>query len=179
MQYIPFAHPTLVALSAYLRHLDLSLDRSRWGAWQDYVAYAQTQVEPAVIAHFLQAKYPAVAQVPATERLPDHLSSKQRLFHLVGTITQRNNSLTCVEVAYLWRALETYRVYLEKAPSTYSIALEKLRLQLAHFCYRILEPKLSPRERRHTMRIEHYLSAHHLETLPLHPFVACLQERAS
>lgn len=175
MANIPLKHQTLVALYAYLRHLDLSLDRSRWGAWQDYVAYSQTQVAPAVIMHFLEHKCSVVAMVDTNGVIPTHSYAKLRLLYLVRTLMRRNNYLTSVEVAYVWQALETYQRYLATDWNAYSIELETLRVRIANFCYTVLEAKLSRRELDHTMRIEHYFSAHHLPTVPLKPFLAWLK----
>jgi hypothetical protein len=175
MANILLEHQTLVALYAYLRHLDLSLDRSRWGPWQDYVTYSQSQVAPAVIAQFLQRKCYGVEAVATSGVIPDHSYSKLRLLYLARTLMQRNNYLTSSEVAYMWQALKTYQSYLATDWDTYSVELEKLRLRIARFCYTVLEAKLSHRELRHTMRIEHYLSAYHLQTVPLQSFLTWLK----
>jgi len=94
---------------------------------------------------------------------------------LARTLLRRNNCLTSAEAAYVWQALETYQRYLATDWSTYSIELETLRVRIARFCYTVLEAKLSRRELNHTMRIEHYFSAYHLQTVPLQPFLTFLQ----
>jgi hypothetical protein len=175
MTKIVLPHQVLVALYAYLRHLDLSLDRSRWGAWQDYVSYAHAQVAPAVIRRFLQPYYCGVTARTSSVVLPEESYVKLRLRYLVCTFLQRDNYLIEPEVAYIWQLLETYQRYLATAWDSYSSEVDQLRLRIARFCYTVLETKLSRREVHQLSLVEHYLSADHLQTVPLQPFLAVLE----
>ncbi|TGE03730.1 hypothetical protein [Hymenobacter fodinae] len=124
--------------------------------------------------HFLEQTHSVVAMGDTNGVPPPHSYTKLRRLYLTCIPLRRNNYLTSVEVADVWQVLETYQKYLATAWSAYSVELETLRLRIAHFCYTVLEAKLSRRELDYTMRIEHYFSAQPIQTVPLQPFLAWL-----
>jgi hypothetical protein len=130
---------------------------------------------PTVILQFLQSHCGGVTIRASNWVIPAQSYAKLRLRYVVRTLLQRNEYLTADEIAYVGQALETYRRYLATDWDSYCVELEQLRLRIAQFCYMVLESKLSRRELRHVSLVEHYLSAEHLKTVPLVPFLAVLK----
>lgn len=169
MKTIKFKHEFLVFLYAYLRHIDLSLDRSRWGSWAEYRAYACCQVSPLEIYNYLN--YDSLNHEDDTVMaINEHSYSKIRLTYFWNTFTGRNNFLTSAEINYIRCILNKYTTYLNADFEQYNRRIEELRIEIARFYSSVLESKLSRCELDKVMRVEHFLQNPVLNTTTLSSF---------
>ena len=57
MENIKIKYSQLLFLYAYLRLIDLSLDRSRWGEWDSFLVYFKNIVYPTQIIQYLKESF--------------------------------------------------------------------------------------------------------------------------
>ena len=178
MRKIKLEHSFLVFLYAYLRHIDLSLDRSRWNGWTDYVAYARGVIEPAVISTYLQGKLGPVKVINADNRLPEHSYLKSRLLYLWRASTRQNNYLTVVEACYVLQLLARYSACLRADFTGYTLEQERLRVDIAVFYNRASQVTLSRSELDRIMQVEHFWQNATLTTIALQEYSPSCLARA-
>lgn len=155
----------LLLLYAYLRQLDLSLDRSKWTSWQELKDYYQQQIAPGKLAALLLAEANLVPEyVPEIDTIK--WTNWRQLLRLIGW---QGKSLTKDQVLYCYQVLKTFEKYLHMDFQEY-YEQEKLRVQVVQIGYYVIKYKLRMADIRKASRIEHYLQNENIVTEPMEQF---------
>ncbi|RYU72608.1 hypothetical protein [Hymenobacter persicinus] len=171
MERIKIEHDFLVFLFAYLRHLDLSLDRSRWNGWADYLVYTRGRIQSATISSYLKGKIGPVSVTNTANILPNYSYRESRLRYLWRICTWQNDYLTLYATSYACQLLDRHNAYLRADITEFTPELEMLRRDIADFYTRASEVMLSRSELRKIMRVEHFWQNPILTTIALKDFL--------
>jgi hypothetical protein len=158
----------VVFLYAYLRQLDLSLDRSKWTQWQELKDYYNQQIAPGKVAALL-LEHAQIKEVYDIQR--DDVKGANGWKKLQNSIFRniiRRTYLTTTEILYCYKLLKIFEQYLDTDFEIYYMQ-EKLRSDICHIAYYVVEYKLSHRDR-YNINIEHYLQNHSLVVNPMTKF---------
>jgi hypothetical protein len=171
MEKIKFKHDFLIFLYAYLRHIDLSLDRSRWTSWQDYVNYSRNVVSPKTVSDYLKKTADLSEYTGEIIPLNKNKYAKSRWLHFWRVITFNNDYLNLHDIIYICNKLDIYNTYLNTDRGQYDLLLHDLRIDIGEVYDYILMEILSQNELNMAMKVEHYLQNHGLETIELKYFL--------
>lgn len=150
-----FEYDFLVFLYAYLRQLDLSLDRSRWTSFEELRKYYQNQIDPALISRCLLNK----SGLSIQDNNVHYTIEKKNYLDRVKYKFKKQYYLTENEIYYCCKNLLKLSNYLFAHQKVEKIELEKLRIDLTKFTYDILEFRILDRDVKKAMKIEHYLES--------------------
>ncbi len=161
----------LVFLYAYLRQIDLSLDRSRWTSWgelKDY--YSNVKISPMrVSSYLLKYSNPNFNSVEFPCSIKENNFFKKFRFFLFK-IFKKVPSLTALEVLCCCTLLSSFDKYLGMDFPTYNLEIEKLRMDIAKFNRTVLGSRLLRKDWEKAMSIEHYLQNPILKTTAMEEF---------
>ncbi len=151
-------------LYAYLRQIDLSLDRSRWGNWYDLQNYFKNRIQPNKVIEYIKYSF----------QLPD-IDIKQFVFALERrTILEKikytiikSSCLKQNEILYCCKLLLAFEKELKSDLEKYNLEIEKLRIDIAKYYTEILEIMISNKDLYKLMRIEHYLQSDKIKVTKL------------
>jgi len=162
---------TLVFLYAYLRQIDLSLDRCRWTSWAELQHYYHDKINPARVINYL-LKY-AHLNLDTIEWLcsyDEETSWLRRLGCFLFRTVNGPASLAHSEILCCCKLLSIFDEYLKSDFQSYNLEVEKLRIDIAKFYSNVLECKLRRKDSDKAMRIEHYFQNSILKTTPMEEF---------
>lgn len=147
----------LLFLYAYLRQIDLSLDRSRWTSWNELKDYYKNQINPKKVVIFL-LQYSHVEMESNND--PHYIKSynlmdkiKALIFRFFGV----KNFLSKSELLYCCQKLMKFDEYLKSTIEIDKLDIERLRIEIAILNYDIIEYKLSMKDRKKAMFVQHFL----------------------
>lgn len=158
----------ILFLYAYLRQADLSLDRSRWTAWNELKEYYRRGIEPGRVATLLLSTTGITAQ--SVDVKVGAATRWQKCRNFIYRNFLRKNYLTEAEILYCYRQLKVFENYLNSNLNWYTVDQEKLRVDICLMAYGIIESKLNFKDRYYAEKIEHYLQNEILTTVPLSEF---------
>lgn len=165
----------LVFLYAYMRQIDLSLDRCRWVPWSDLREYYQSQINPVVVSDQLFKNTnlrPETTPIVSTIKKPSRLrKTKDTFFRLI----MKKQYLKDCEILYCSQLLHQFDLLLNRSFSEYPLEAEKLRIDIATFYSYVLEPKLSIKDYFRTMRVEHFMQSERIEVVNIDVFATNAQ----
>ncbi|ACU57749.1 hypothetical protein [Chitinophaga pinensis] len=165
MNKITINYGLLLFLYAYLRQLDLSLDRSRWTPWQELKDYYRQQIAPGRVAALLLATAKLTPEY-VTGITPIEWTNWRMFIRFIGW---KGSALTKDQVLYCYQVLKTFEKYLQQDFHEYN-EQEQLRVQVCKISYQVIEYKLSLADVGKASRIEHYLQNENIVTIPLKQF---------
>lgn len=156
MKKIKFKYEYLVFLGAYLRNLDLSLDRS-WDAWEekDLQTYYRNFISQMSVVKSLQEN----SQITAIGNKED-LEVKAKVFSWVKKVFYYFfplKTLTEEQVEICVKLLLTVDKFLISDIKVYTIEVQKLRLFIADYYMDILKVRLKPKDFSKILSVEHYM----------------------
>lgn len=158
MRKIEFNYKFLLFLYAYLRQIDLSLDRSRWEGLYGLRIFYKDQIKPERIADYLvsQSGIELPAEFPVY--FPKEIGLKrQRILALYFHHCRQRYFLKDVEIIYCYELLLRLKDLLSSDLQEYTLDVEKLRVDVSTFSSSVIESKLLNKDIQHAMSVEHYL----------------------
>lgn len=172
MERIALEYNFLVFLYAYLRQADLSIDRSRWDAWNDLKVYYINQIAPRKVADRLLA----VAALPYEEPPANYVvqpPSSIRVWNKIIILRPvlPKPYLTKTEVLYCYKLLDRMDALLHADFTAFPQEAEQLRSAIARFDYFVLEYKLWRKDARKAMHVEHFMQNEQLPVVPIRNFL--------
>jgi hypothetical protein len=166
-----FQYDFIVFLYAYLRQIDLSLDRSRWTTWKELQEYYRGQISPKKIADYLLNNSSLVNFDSQSLYFIGNVSFLEKLKLALFRVFHIDPFLTNEEVLYCCQKLNIMARYLNLSNDPDRLEIEKLRIELVELNYNIIQFKLSVKDRNKAMRIEHYLQNENLNTIKIEEFI--------
>ena len=155
---VQFKYEFIVFLYAYLRQIDLSLDRCRWTNISELRLYYQDKITPDEVVRFLSEKVDnSVIHADLNYELKEP-SFSEKLYNLLLKLSGKSNVLTVAELSHLRKLLLSFNELLQSSTTHYNAEIESLRLNIALFYSYRLEHKLRKEDYEKAMRIEHYMS---------------------
>jgi len=157
MQLVNVKYKFLVFLYAYLRQIDLSLDRSRWDSWSNLRGYYKAQISVSeVVDQLLKISNLrlAIASIVFFVKEP---SLFKRLKESFLRLVIKKHYISDIEVLYCCQLLNQFNALLDSNFSSYPLEAEKLRTDISKFYSYILEPKMYKRDLDDAMKVEHFM----------------------
>jgi len=166
-----FKYEFLVFLYAYLRQIDLSLDRSRWTSLKPFREYYKKQIQPKVVSDYL-IRYSNLdpKKIQWVNSMPE-ITLFKKIEYLVSRLLKSNNFLTSDEIYYCCQKLLIFQDYLNSEEEIHKLEIEKLRIEFTKFTYQILQYKLNIKDRKRAMSIEHYMQNEVLLCIDIKEFI--------
>ncbi|PSK86882.1 hypothetical protein [Taibaiella chishuiensis] len=170
MKKVQFKYDFLLFLYAYLRQMDLSLDRSRWEGLSDLRVYYKTQLSPQTVTESLIRQ--------SGIRLSENLSSyfpkpmdikKRRILGVYNHYLSRKHFLKEDEITYCCELLNQFSELLLSNVDQYDTRVEKLRNEISSFNYNLIESKLLGKDVALATSVEHYLQ--NVKVIPITEFL--------
>lgn len=150
MNYLEVDYKQILFFYAFLRQVDLSLDRSRWTSLKELHDYYQDRISPEQMISYLKIRLnvpdgnfnPSIAQA-------ENSKSKFKLFAKKTVLSEE-------EIKNLHHLLLMFDGCLKSGQEQYTIETESLRVDIAKFYSLLLEPKITKSDLKKVISIEHY-----------------------
>lgn len=168
MKEFKIKYNQLLFLYAYFRHIDLSLDRSRWTSWDQLKDYYTNRLKPASVIEYLNRSFDL--EKTDLNKLVFSLEKKSLLKRLRLTVAQ-NLLFKQKEILYCCKLLWDFERELHSDTKEYNLKIEKLRINIAEFYSEFLELMISKKDLEELMKIEHYLQNNKIEVSNLDEFI--------
>jgi hypothetical protein len=156
MRKVKLDYKLLVFIYAYLRQIDLSIDRARWGYWDGFLNYYTKQVRPLKIALLLLKKSNLANPETSIMFSIEPQSFLKKLWGRLYQIATRSCYLKQAGIEYCCQLLYRFDKFLLADFSTYDFQNETIRIDLISFNYNFLEHKLWPNDIVRATQIEHF-----------------------
>ncbi|WP_292009337.1 hypothetical protein [Chryseobacterium sp.] len=158
----------LLFLYAYLRLIDLSLDRSRWNSWAEFQDYFKNIIAPSLVAEYLINSF----HLPtACLKHFNFIPKEKSIFNRLKPIFFQKFYLKENEVLYCCRLLCKIDKILNSDTKIYHVGIEKLRIDVASYYSDILGKIISGKDLNKLMKIEHFWQAEKIDISRLEDFV--------
>jgi hypothetical protein len=150
MNYLEVDYKQILFFYAFLRQVDLSLDRSRWTSLKELQDYYQDRISPEQMITYLKIKL----NVPDGDfnQLTAQAENSKSKFKLFS----KKTLLSEEEMVNLYQLLLLFDACLKSGQEQYTIETEGLRVDIAKFYSLLLEPKIAKSDLKKVMTIEHY-----------------------
>ncbi len=158
----------LVFLYAYLRLIDLSLDRGRWGEWENFLVYFKNILSPVIIIHYLKESFDLTEKDLSKARL---LTEKKTILYKLRAIIFKEYSLSRDEVLYCCKLLLDFDKILKVHNEDYNLVIERLRQDVAIYYTEILGNLIRHKDLKMLMRIEHFNKSDKVDVVRLNEFI--------
>ena len=150
MNYLELDYKEILFFYAFLRQVDLSLDRSRWTSLKELQDYYQNRISPEQMISYLKIKLNVPdGNFSKLTAQAENNKSKFKLFAKKAVISEE-------EIVNLHHLLLLFDGCLKSNVEQYTIETEGLRVDIAKFYSLLLEPKISKSDLKKVMTIEHY-----------------------
>lgn len=155
-------------LYAYLRLVDLSLDRSRWTTWDELQDYFKNIIAPSQIAQYLIN----IFNLPQTDFknfnfIPQNKSLLNRLRPIVfNTVPLKQN-----EVLYCCKLLFQFDEALHSDVKKYHLGIERIRIDIAEYYSNVLGRMILWNDLEKLMKIEHFWQNEKIDISKLEEFI--------
>lgn len=149
--------------------MELSLHRSRWGTWDEFRQYYQSQISPGAILSLLSKN----TQVNLRGEAPFFIKKHNLVKKLEGyfnRIACNKYYLTKNELLHCCHLLNGFDELLNSNFDTYTIEMEDLRCSSLLMYSNILAPKLWPKDLCNALKVEHYLQNETIDTVKMEYF---------
>ncbi|WP_147430418.1 hypothetical protein [Sphingobacterium puteale] len=168
MESIKIKYKQLLFLYGYLRLMDLSLDRSRWGSLSRLRSYFENIIAPFQVVEYIRKIH----------NLCEADLSKKNIILKSKTITERlrslvfkNPKLKYDELLYSCKLLTDFENILLAENEVYTVEMEKLRIDIAVFYSEVLGKLIRYRDLKKLMRIQHFQQSEYNKTIELSNFI--------
>ncbi|AZA52983.1 hypothetical protein [Chryseobacterium sp. G0201] len=155
MKYYLLNNKQIIFFYAFSRQIDLSLDRTRWTSFKNLQYYYSDKVSPEHIIKYLN-------NISYEEKSITRINKFKFLF---------KKGLREEEFEYFKNLLLLFDKFLKSNEINYTIQMEKLRIDIAVFYNNVLGSKISRKDLKRTMKIEHYYQNPLIQTIELKEFV--------
>jgi len=155
MKNIKFKYDYLVFLCAYLRNVDLSLDRS-WEAWngKELRNYYRDFIPPIKVANSLQKRASNIDLSDNVETKvisKDFLWIKRAYFYFFPLRTLADD-----DIKICYTLLLQVQKFLESDIQQYNMELQQLRVDISNYYFDVLRFRLKGKDFSRIIDIEHY-----------------------
>lgn len=151
----------LLFFYAYLRHLDLSLDRSRWDSWNDFKHYINNTIQPLSVIEYLKKRF----KLSETE---DRFVCPRRRKNIIfkrKSLSKKENPFYC------YKLISDFEKTLQSDITTYNEDVEKLRITISNYYSKQLEPYILKKDLNKLMKVEHFNQANNINTIHINKFL--------
>ncbi|WP_313000605.1 MULTISPECIES: hypothetical protein [Chryseobacterium] len=168
MKNVQLDYSQLLFLYAYLRLVDLSLDRSRWTTWDELQDYFKNIIAPSQIAQYLIN----IFNLPQTDFknfnfIPQNKSLLNRLRPIVfNTVPLKQN-----EVLYCCKLLFQFDEALHSDIKKYHLGIERIRIDIAEYYSNVLGRMILWNDLEKLMKIEHFWQNEKIDISKLEEFI--------
>lgn len=168
MKNVQLDYSQLLFLYAYLRLVDLSLDRSRWTTWDELQDYFKNIIAPSQIAQYLIN----IFNLPQTDFknfnfIPQNKSLLNRLRPIVfNTVPLKQN-----EVLYCCKLLFQFDEALHSDVKKYHLGIERIRIDIAEYYSNVLGRMILWNDLEKLMKIEHFWQNEKIDISKLEEFI--------
>lgn len=168
MNKVKIDYSQVLFLYAYLRQIDLSIDRSRWASWSKFQDYFRSKLQPVQVIEYLRTKF----QLPNIdfEQFVFYPEKKTIIDKLKSGI-RKNQFLNQNEIVYCCKLLWVFDKELKSDTKEYNLDIEKLRIDVSKFYSEILELLISNKDLNRLMKVEHYDQSDKIEVIEMNEFV--------
>ncbi len=166
-----FKYEFLIFLYAYLRQVDLSLDRSRWDSLKPFREYYKEQIQPKIVSDYLIRYSNLDLKKIQWVNFIRGATFFKKIKYLISRLLTRNNFLISDEIYYCCQKLLILQDYLNSGDEIHKLEIEKLRIEFNKFTYQILQYKLNLKDRERATGVEHYLQNESLKPLNVNEFI--------
>ena len=158
----------LLFLYAYLRQIDLSLDRSRWTSLDELQSYFKRRLQPAQIIGYLKRNF-RLSETDLRQFVffPEKKTFRGKLRSMIA----KSLFLRQDEILYCCKLLWAFDKELKSDTKKYNLEIEKLRIDVARYYTEILESMISNKDLNKLMRIEHYEQNDKIEVIEMNEFI--------
>ena len=168
MKILKLKYDLLLFLYGYFRQVDLSLDRSRWGKWEQLLDYYKNKIPPIKVLYYLQNKFSFPEQ--DWERLAISLDKKSFLKKIeLSWLT--SSKILENDIYYGCILLAKLNTILVSAFDKYEPETEKLRIEIAEYYSKLLGLMIKRKDLDRLMSIEHFEQNDQIKTISLDYFV--------
>lgn len=170
MKKIEFDYKFLIFLYAYLRQINLSLDRSRWEGLSGLRLYYENQIQPSRLMKYFTDRVGPVEEVKFPLYFFEDISFfKKRWSALLSYFIYQKHFLTYEKIIYCFELLRDFEKVLISKFNDYTLEVEKLRVDITSFNNNTIESNILERDVSKAMSVEHYLQ--HKEMTPITKFM--------
>ena len=152
MEKINVRYEQLIFIYAYLRQVDLSLDRCRWESWAALQNYFSDKLQPSQIIGYLRRNL----QLSDIENDPIFSVGRISLRSRLKSHITKSLLLEPQEILYCCKLLSDFEEKLKSNNATYNEQIEKLRIDIAEYYIKFLGSAISKKDLNRLMNIEHY-----------------------
>lgn len=168
MKNVKIKYSQLLFLYAYLRLIDLSLDRSRWGEWDSFLVYFTNIVYPTQIIQYIKESFDFIESDLHLETM---LPKKKTVIYKFKRFVFNDLSLRRDKILYCYKLLLEFEILLKSDDEQYNTNTEQLRQNIARYYTEVLENSISRKDLKILMRIEHFNKSDNVDAVKLDKFI--------
>lgn len=158
----------LLFLYAYLRLVDLSLDRNKWTTWDELQDYFKNIISPSQIAQYLINTF----NLPKTDFKNFHfIPQNKSLFNRLRPIVFKTFPLKQDEVLYCCKLLFQFDEALHSDIQKYHLGIERIRIDIAEYYSYVLGRMILWNDLERLMKIEHFWQSEKIDISKLEEFI--------
>ncbi|WP_326981922.1 hypothetical protein VUJ46_17045 [Chryseobacterium sp. MYb264] len=164
MKNIKIKYNQLLFLYAYLRLIDLSLDRSKWTNWKEFQDYFKNIPAPSSVAQYVLNSF----KLPEIDFNNFSFFPEEKLWtNRLRAIFSKTLYYREDDILYCYKLLYDFNSLLNSDNENYHLGIEKLRLNIARYYSRVLGRMILWKDLDRLMSIEHFFQNEHFEHLSL------------
>ncbi len=153
MKKVQINYSQLLFLYAYLRLINLSLDRNRWTTWDELQNYFKNIISPSKVAQYLINSF----NLPIIDLENFNFIPREKsVFTRLKSGIFKTFSLQQDEVLYCCRLLYDFDKVLNSDTKKYHSGIEKIRVNIAIYNMNILSKMILSKDLNRLMKIEHF-----------------------
>lgn len=168
MGEIKIKYKHLLFLYSYLRLIDLSLDRSRWGTLSKFRSYFDNIVAPSKVVEYIYKSHNfCETDLSKKNAIPKSKTVSERFRAIILNIYK----LKYEELSYCCKLLLDFESILQSDNNFYTVEMEKLRIEIAVYYSEILGKLIKNRDLKKLMKIQHFEQSEYNRTIELKFFI--------
>ncbi|THV63150.1 MULTISPECIES: hypothetical protein [Chryseobacterium] len=168
MKNVQLDYSQLLFLYAYLRLVDLSLDRSKWTTWDELQDYFKNIIAPSQIAQYLIN----IFNLPQTDfKNFNFIPQNKSLLNRLRPIVFNTVPLKQKEVLYCCKLLFQFDESLHSDIKKYHLGIERIRIDIAEYYSNVLGRMILWNDLEKLMKIEHFWQNEKIDISKLEEFI--------
>lgn len=168
MKNVKIKYNQLKFLYAYLRLIDLSLDRSRWGEWNNFLLYFKNILSPTIVIKYLKENFDLTEQDVYQVTV---LSEQKTVIDKLKAFAFNASSIRRDDVLYCCKILLDFDKILKSDHEDYNFHIEQLRENIAKYYTEVLGRFIASKDLKILMRIEHFNKSDNTDVVKLDDFI--------
>ncbi|WP_090023727.1 hypothetical protein [Chryseobacterium oleae] len=168
MKKIQINYSQLMFLYAYLRLINLSLDRNKWTTWDELQDYFKNIIVPSKVTQYLINSF----HLPKTDfENFNFIPEEKSLLNKLRPIVFKTFPLKQDEILYCCKLLFEFDQALHSDLKKYHVGIEKIRVDIAKYNMNILGKMILWKDLDRLMKIEHFWQSEKNDISKLEEFV--------